>query len=98
MSCRPMSLEELVNHFVAAKRSLNTQTVLWGANDQVNQARLLLEEASVLTARVESVGNTIEYHVESLKAIRHGMRCIEDIVQSNFQVCFYQNSQTEHRN
>ena len=48
---RPQTLEDLVNHFVASKRSLNTQTTLWRANEIVNTARELLEENAILAAK-----------------------------------------------
>ncbi|KNG48153.1 kinase activator [Stemphylium lycopersici] len=80
-----LTLEHLVNHFVAAKRSLNTQTVLWRATDIVSTARELLEENAVLAAKNTSIRNIVEQQVDSLEAVRRGMDVVESEVQAEFK-------------
>jgi autophagy-related protein 17 len=79
-------LEDLVNHFVASKRSLNTQTVLWRANDLVNTARQLLEENAVLAAKNTSIRNIVEQQVDALEAVRRGVDVFEAEIRVEFKV------------
>ena len=83
---RPETLEDLVHHFVASKRSLNTQTVLLQANDIVNTARELLEENAVLAAKNTSIRNIVDEQVDALEAVRRGIDVIESEVQAEFKV------------
>jgi autophagy-related protein 17 len=85
-SSRPQTLEDLVNHFVASKRSLNTQTVLWRANDLVNTARQLLEENAVLAAKNTSIRNIVEQQVDALEAVRRGIDVFEAEITVEFKV------------
>ncbi|KAF2634507.1 hypothetical protein P280DRAFT_474571 [Massarina eburnea CBS 473.64] len=82
---RPQTLEDLVNHFVASKRSLNTQTILWRANEIVTSARELLEENAVLAAKNASIRNMVDEQVDALEAVRRGIDVIEADVQSEFK-------------
>ncbi|KAF2027174.1 hypothetical protein EK21DRAFT_115067 [Setomelanomma holmii] len=83
---RPQTLEDLVNHFVASKRALNTQTVLWRATDIVNTARELLEENAILAAKNTSIRNIVEQQVDALEAVRRGI----DVVEAEITVEFKQ--------
>jgi len=83
---RPQTLEDLVAHFVASKRALNTQTILWRANEIVNSARRLLEENAVLAAKNAAVRNIVDEQVDALEAVRRGISVIEDDVQAEFKV------------
>ncbi|KAF2680457.1 hypothetical protein K458DRAFT_421400 [Lentithecium fluviatile CBS 122367] len=82
---RPLSLEDLVNHFVASKRSLNSQTILWRANEIVNQARELLEENAILSAKNTSIRNIVDEQVDALVAVRRGIEVVEADVQVEFK-------------
>lgn len=82
---RPQTLEDLVIHFVASKRSLNTQTFLWRANDIVTTARELLEENAILAAKNAALRNIIHGQVAALEAVRRGIDVIEAEVQSEFK-------------
>lgn len=82
---RPHTLEDLVNHFVASKRSLNTQTVLWRATDLVNSARELLEENAVLAAKNTSIHNIIEQQIDTLEALRRGIDVVASEVEAEFK-------------
>lgn len=75
-----------MNHFVASKRSLNTQTVLWRATEIVNAARDLLEENAVLAAKNTSLRNIVEQQVDALEAVRRGVDVIEAEVETEFKV------------
>lgn len=83
---RPLSLEDLINHFVASKRSLNTQTILWRANEIVNSARELLEENAILSAKNTSIRNIVDEQVDALVAVRRGIEVVEADVQVEFKV------------
>ncbi|KAF2820483.1 hypothetical protein CC86DRAFT_386970 [Ophiobolus disseminans] len=82
---RPQTLEDLVNHFVASKRSLNTQTVLWRANELVNTARGRLEENAVLAAKNTAIRNIAEQQVDALEAARRGIDVVEAEVTVEFK-------------
>ncbi|KAH3920444.1 hypothetical protein HBH56_004570 [Parastagonospora nodorum] len=81
----PPTLEDLVKHFVASKRSLNTQTVLWRANDIVNTARQLLEENAVLAAKNTSIRNLVEQQVDALEAVRRGIDVFDAEITVEFK-------------
>ncbi|KAH8712015.1 autophagy-related protein 17 [Phaeosphaeriaceae sp. PMI808] len=81
----PQSLEDLVNHFVASKRSLNTQTVLWRANDLVHTSRQLLEENAILAAKNTCIRNIVEQQVDALEAVRRGIDVIEADIAVEFK-------------
>ena len=85
---RPQTLEDLVGHFVAAKRSLNTQTVLWRANEIVTTARELLEENAILAAKNAAIRNIVDQQVETLEAARRGVDVVEAEVQAEYKVDF----------
>lgn len=82
---RPLALEEVVNHFVASKRSLNTQTVLWRATEIVSTARELLEENAVLAAKNSAIRTMVDQQVDALEAIRRGIDALESEVESEFK-------------
>ncbi|KAF1966686.1 hypothetical protein BU23DRAFT_573769 [Bimuria novae-zelandiae CBS 107.79] len=82
---RPQTLEDLVTHFVASKRSLQTQTILWRANEIVTSARQLLEENAVLAAKNSSVRTIVDEQVDSLEAVRRGIDVVEADVQAEFK-------------
>lgn len=83
---RPQTLEDIVNHFVSSKRSLNTQTVLLHANEVVNTARELLEENAVLAAKNSAIRSIAEQQVDALEAIRRGIDVVEAEVTVEFKV------------
>jgi autophagy-related protein 17 len=80
-----LTLEHLVTHFVAAKRALNTQTVLWRATEIVNAARHLLEENAVVAAKNTAIRNMVDQHVDALEAVRRGIDVVEAEVQAEFK-------------
>ncbi len=81
----PPTLEHLVKHFVASKRSLHTQTVLWRANDMVNTARELLQENAVLAAKNAAIRNLVQQQVDTLETVRRGIDVVEAQVETEFK-------------
>ncbi|KAF2124277.1 hypothetical protein P153DRAFT_302840 [Dothidotthia symphoricarpi CBS 119687] len=81
----PETLDGLLTHFVASKRSLNTQTVLWRANDIVNTARELLEENAILVAKNTAIRNIVDEQVDTLEALRRGIDVVESEVATEFK-------------
>lgn len=75
-----------MTHFVASKRSLQTQTILWRANEIVTSARQLLEENAILAAKNTSVRNIVDEQVDALEAVRRGIDVVEADVQAEFKV------------
>jgi autophagy-related protein 17 len=82
---RPQTLDDLVKHFVSSKRSLNSQTVLWRANEIVTSARELLTENAILAASNSSMRNIVDEQVDALEAVRRGMDVVEAEVQVEFK-------------
>lgn len=74
-----------MNHFVASKRSLNTQTVLWRATEIVSTARDLLEENAVLAAKNTSLRNIVQQQLDALEAVRRGIDVVEAEVETEFK-------------
>lgn len=81
----PQTLDDLIKHFVAAKQSLNTQTVLLRANDTVNTARELLHENAVLAAKNTALHNIVEQQVDTLEAVRRGIDVVGAEVETEFK-------------
>lgn len=82
----PQTLEDLVTHFVASKRSLQTQTILWRANDIVTSARELLEENALLAAKNTFVRTIVDEQLDALEAVRRGIDVVEAHAQAEFKV------------
>lgn len=84
-SSHALSLEDLVQIFVAAKRSLASQTVLWRANQVVTEARKHLEDNAVIVARICSLQTVVEEQTERMKAVRYGIDKAEGEIQSEYK-------------
>ncbi|KAL1638739.1 Autophagy-related protein 17 [Diplodia intermedia] len=69
----PPSLEQLVAHFVSAKRSLASIHHVWRANEVVTQARQLLEVDAVLTSKIAFLGRGLEEQTKTLRTLRYGV-------------------------
>lgn len=83
---RQPTLEDLVNHFVASKRSLSSTTTLWRANEIANSARLLLEENAILSAKNSFIRCSIGEQIDALEAVRRGIGLVEAEVKTEFKV------------
>lgn len=75
-----------MTHFVASKRSLQTQTILWRANEIVTSARELLEENALVAAKNTSIRNIVDEQIDALEAVRRGIDVVEGDVQAEFKV------------
>ena len=69
----PPSLERLLQHFVAAKRSLGSTHYVWRANHLVTSSRSLLEEIAVLNAKNTFTRRGVDEQIDTLYAIRDGI-------------------------
>lgn len=69
----PPNLEQLVLHFVGAKRSLAATSHVWRANELVTSSRGLIEEIAVLNARNSFARGGVDEQVDTLHAIRDGV-------------------------
>lgn len=83
------TIDDLVHHFVAAKRSLATQTVLWHATELVAAARELLHENAVLAAKNTALRSLAEHQVDALDALRRGIHVVESDVESEFKLLLH---------
>ncbi|KAK4544688.1 hypothetical protein LTR36_003937 [Oleoguttula mirabilis] len=69
----PPNLEQLVQHFVGAKRSLAATSHVWRANELVTSSRGLIEEIAVLNARNSFARGGVDEQLDTLHAIRDGV-------------------------
>lgn len=67
------SLETLVSHLLASKRSLSSISTAWRANEIVTSARTKLEESVMLNARTEFLRSGIVEQVKVLRKVRGGI-------------------------
>lgn len=66
-------LERLVQHFVAAKRSLASTALVSRAHDVVTTARTLVEETAVLTAKNAFIRRGVLEEANVLVAVRDAL-------------------------
>jgi autophagy-related protein 17 len=83
-----VSLETLVSHLLASKRSLSSINSVWRANEIVTSARAALEESVVLSARTGFLRNGISGQVKILRKIRSGVENVYKDGQRDFKVCY----------
>ncbi|KAF2492741.1 hypothetical protein BU16DRAFT_513935 [Lophium mytilinum] len=82
---REPTLEDLVELFVASKRSLNSTTTLWRADEIVKAARQLLEENAVLSAKNSFLRCSLDDQIDNLEAVRRGVDLVEGDVKNEFK-------------
>jgi autophagy-related protein 17 len=87
MAHNDVSLETLVSHLLASKRSLSSISSVWRANEIVSSARAALEESSVLSARTEYLRTGISEQVKVLRKVRSGVEDVYKYGQQDFKVC-----------
>ncbi|EME45613.1 hypothetical protein DOTSEDRAFT_71344 [Dothistroma septosporum NZE10] len=80
----PPTLERLVVHFVSAKRSLNSTSYVFRANELVTSSRSLVEEIAVLNARNAFAKRGLDEQVDTLDAIRDAIVDDGDNVSEQF--------------
>jgi hypothetical protein len=77
----------LIDHLLAAKRSLVAINDVWRANELVTRAQEALEESVVLAARIGFINRAIESQRIFLKRIRNGIESIGRKAHHEFEVC-----------
>lgn len=80
------TLEQLVEHFLASKKSLSAITHVSRAREIVDAGRQALEENAALSAKNTFVRHTIDKQIEGLEAIRHGSSIVDAECHNDFQV------------
>lgn len=83
----PPSLEQLVSHFVSAKRSLASIHQVWRANEVVTQARQLLEVDAVLTSKIAFLRRGLDEQTKTLRTLRYGVDLVGVEGHDEFKVC-----------
>lgn len=86
MSHQDVSLQTLVQHLLASKRSLSSINTVWRANEIVTSARATLEESAILTARTEFLRSGISEQVKILRKVRGGVESVYKDGQREFKV------------
>jgi autophagy-related protein 17 len=81
-----VSLETLVSHLLASKRSLSSINSVWQANEIVTSARNALEESVALNARTAFLRNGIGKQVILLQQVRSGIEGVYEEGQKDFKV------------
>lgn len=69
----PPTLARLINHFLSAKRSLNSTSFVYRANELVTTSRALVEEISILNARNSYSTRGVQESVDVLVNIKDGI-------------------------
>ena len=87
MAQQDISLETLVSHLLASKRSLSSISTVWRANEIVTSARAALEESVVLSARTGFLRSGISEQVKILRKVRGGVENVYKEGQRDFKVC-----------
>ena len=82
------TLQRLVTHFVAAKRSLSATAHVYRANEIVDAARRLIEEAAILTAKNIFVERGVSEEANVLGSLRGGLDTAFKQGNSDFKVRF----------
>jgi len=80
------TLDRLVGHLVAAKRSLSSSAQVYRANEIVQEARLSVEKSAVLRAKNTFVRNGVDEQVHVLHAAGAGLERVAREAQVDFQV------------
>jgi autophagy-related protein 17 len=80
------TLEQLVEHFLASKRSLSAISHVARAREIVDSSRQAVEENARLTAKNTFVRQTMDKQIEGLEAIKYGSTAVDEECHSDFQV------------
>ncbi|RFU31094.1 hypothetical protein B7463_g5267, partial [Scytalidium lignicola] len=80
-----ISLERLVQHLLASKRSLSSISTVWRANEIVTSARSALEKSVKLTARSGYLRASITDQAKTLYKVRGGVEGVYNEGQRDFK-------------
>lgn len=67
------TLQRLISHFVAAKRSLSATSHVYRVNDIVDSARELIEETAILSAKNAFLLRGVNEEANALGAVREAL-------------------------
>lgn len=81
-----LTLERLITHFVAAKRSLSATSHVYRANEIVDTARSLVEECAVLGAKNAFLERGVNEEANALTAVRAGLDDVAKHAHDEFTV------------
>jgi autophagy-related protein 17 len=81
-----LSLDQLVDIFLASKRSLSCINLVWKAREIVETGRDAVEENAILAAKNSFVRYAVDVQMESLEAIRHGGGLVQAEGREELQV------------
>lgn len=81
------TLERLVSHFVAAKRSLAATAHIYRANDIVSTGRSRVEESAVLAAKNAFLRHGVGEEANALISVRNGLDSVGTDADIDFKVC-----------
>lgn len=87
MSHQDVTLDTLVSHLLASKRSLSSIHTVWRANEIVTSARSAFEESVVLNARAGFLRSGINEQIKILRRARGGVEIVYKEGQRDFKVC-----------
>lgn len=78
-------IDELVNHLIAAKRSLSSMTLVLRANELANHARSAHEDTVILAAQTAFLRNSILDQVSILVKLRRSLQATYDWGKKDFK-------------
>lgn len=84
-SLDPISVEDLVQHLLNAKRSLSSITFVLRANELVHAARQAHEESVILSANTQFLRRGITEQMRLLLRVRKGLRRTHDDAEREFK-------------
>jgi len=84
---KELTLDQLVTHFVASKRSLSSTSHVWQANQIVTGARDCLEENALLKAKNAFLHGALDEQLLALEAVSEGVQMVGAEGEEEFQVC-----------
>lgn len=81
-----LTLEELIEHFVASKRSLASISHVWQANEIVATAKTQIEDIATINAKSGFLRKSIERQLVTLQSIKGGLDEVGRDVHADFKV------------
>lgn len=80
------TLERLVSHFVAAKRSLSATSHVYRANELVSTGRRLVEDSAVLGAKNAFIRHGVGEEANALISVRNALDGVGTDADIDFKV------------
>lgn len=76
----------LVNHLIAAKRSLSATSQVYRANEIIPHARTCVEEITALSAKNAFLEHGIQRHLKTAVRVRRGLEQVKENGAEDFKV------------